>query len=149
MAFPRLYFSKFSQGNVPPDPAMTVAATPLVRQTKAHHPKKFLDPYAYDLACYDKIWQGKFTKHPAPPQQKDGSFAPGSRLPATALLLISSKNTHILAGQVAFCVLYILYTFLVLLCCRADWQDDQKSCPATRPSLDNDTYFPRYAWTGR
>ena len=37
--------------------------------------KKFLDPYAYDLAWYDKMWQGKFTKHPPPPQQNNGSFA--------------------------------------------------------------------------
>ena len=75
MAFARLYISK-------PDPPTTLAATPLVGQIKArpnpppHQKRTFLDPYAYYLKWYDKIWQGKFSKHPPPLQQKDGSFAP-------------------------------------------------------------------------
>ena len=70
MAFARLYVSKFSWGSMTPPPLTTLAATPLVGQMNARLPPppkkkyKILDPYAYDLAWYDKLWQGRFTKHP-------------------------------------------------------------------------------------
>ena len=80
MAFARLYILKFSRGNMPPDPAYDPNSYAFRRADKGPPlptplTKKFLDPYAYDLAWYDQIWHGKFTKHPLP-QQKDGSFAP-------------------------------------------------------------------------
>ena len=87
MAFARLYISKFSRGSMPPDSLpTTLAATPLVGKTNTPLPKKerFLDPYAYDLAWYDKIWQG--TEHPPPPKQKDGSFTPEKTCPFSTRL---------------------------------------------------------------
>ena len=74
MAFARLYISKFSRGTPGPPYDPSSYANPQADERPPTHQKEILDHHAYDLAWHDKIWQGKFTKHP--PQQKDGSFAP-------------------------------------------------------------------------
>ena len=67
MAFARPYISKFSRGACPRTPMTQYAARRADEHTAAlppPPPNKNLDLYAYDLAWYDKNWQGKFTKHP-------------------------------------------------------------------------------------